>query len=72
MFSYNLQFVLRNVLISKFLVSLFLFTEVTPRTRVPHRPVSLEQILSSANGAIRGNELSAFIQNSSALLPDYD
>ena len=41
----------------------------TPRT---YRPASLEQMMSSANGARRGNELPAFIQNSSAMLQEYD
>jgi len=65
----------KDVLVSKFLVSLLLLPEV----RSPHtentRSTTGEpgaDIKSSANGARRGNELSAFIQNSSTLLPEYD
>ena len=71
-----LQFILRNVLVSKILVSLLLFRKTghrTPRTCVLHRLASLEageDIKSSANEAKRGNKLSAFMQNSRALLPE--
>jgi len=44
----------------------------TPTTHVPHRPASLGQIKFYANGARRGNEISAFIENFSAFLPEYD